>query len=235
MRTDYSVHYSAMNPSQDHESIYKRVVCEYYDAEILQIFQYVDKNLPAVDIGSGYGYMARYLLDHGFEDIHCVDNSENLLKIVTEWLPKVKALNMDGLEFLSGKQNIFGLITMIDLFEHFDSTKAVSLAYAAYKALAPNGCLFIRTPNMANILGVYSKYLDVTHYVCYTEFSLKQILTEAGFNTSNIKPLSPIWPKNSKKAKHKKLNDWIHKKLFMIQDRVTPSTFDKNLLVVAYK
>jgi hypothetical protein len=124
---------------------------------------------------------------------------------------------------------------MIDLLEHFESTKAVSLAEAAYNALDNEGCLIIRTPNMANILGIYSKYLDLTHYQCYTEFSLRQVLIEAGFIRDNIKFLGPIWPRKSERAKYKKINDWIHKKLFKIQDRVTPEFFDKNLFVMAKK
>jgi hypothetical protein len=124
---------------------------------------------------------------------------------------------------------------MFDLFEHIEAHKAIRLATLAYTVLSSDGALVIRTPNMANILGIYSKYIDITHYQCYTEFSMLQVLLEAGFKKENIKFLSPRWNPKTKHFRYKKINDFLHKKLFQIQDRVTPQFFDKNLLVTAIK
>jgi 16S rRNA A1518/A1519 N6-dimethyltransferase RsmA/KsgA/DIM1 with predicted DNA glycosylase/AP lyase activity len=101
MKTDYLNHYKEMNPNTNYEQVYNGVKT-YYDAEIHQILPYINKNLPAVDIGSGYGYLAKYLLDNGFNDITCVDTSAGLLEIINNWLgSKVKTCNKDGLEYLS--------------------------------------------------------------------------------------------------------------------------------------
>ena len=97
------------------------------------------------------------------------------------------------------------------------------------------GILIIRTPNMANILGIYSKYIDITHYYCYTQYSLTQILDEAGFDDDSINVWEPKWEVGSMQYENKLENDEFHKKLFALHGRVQPLTFDKNLLMSASK
>lgn len=240
MTQDYIEHHKKMNSTQNRLQGYLGAK-PYYDAELSQILQYVNKNLPIVEIGSGFGYLAKYLTEYnayggGFKDISCVDTSKGLLEEIKSWInPCPNLYNEDGLEFLKKHKNKYGLIIMYDVFEHFPLEKAVELAKACYDALNEEGMLVIRTPNMANILGIYSKYIDVTHYYCYTQYSLTQILNEAGFKDNAINVWEPKWKIGSMHYKNKIKNDEIHKKLFVLHDRVQPSTFDKNLLMSASK
>lgn len=139
MKQDYIKHHRKMNI----ESNYLKAYCgakSYYDAELLQILKYVDKDLPVLEIGSGFGYLAKYLTEYGFKDISCVDSSKGLLDEIKSWVePCPKLYNEDGLEFLKQHKNEYGLIIMYDLFEHFPLEKAVELAQVSYEALSKIG------------------------------------------------------------------------------------------------
>lgn len=90
-----------MNPNLDLEQGYESAKI-YYDAELRQIFPNIKNHHSAVDIGSGYGYMAKYLLENGFSNVICVDTSKELLDKVSNWLgDKVQTYNKDAIEFLS--------------------------------------------------------------------------------------------------------------------------------------
>jgi len=235
MKADYINHYSQLNNTKDYIRSYTYAK-EYYDAELQQIFKYANKTEPALDIGSGYGYLAQYLYDNGFKSVDCVDTSKGLLDVISTWVkPAPKLHHQDGLKFLKTTKTKYGVITMFDLFEHFPAEQATDLARAAFDSLTDDGILIIRTPNMANVLGIYSKYIDITHYQCYTQFSLSQVLLDAGFDPQLIQIWEPQWKIGSAQYSAKQENDEFHRKLFQLQDRATPKTFDKNLLMSAHK
>jgi SAM-dependent methyltransferase len=110
---------------------------------------------------------------------------------------------------------------------------AKKLARAVRESLKDGGRVVIRTPNMANILGMYSRYMDLTHYHGYTELSLRQLLREAGFSTIELH--FPDWSSYPERVKNQQENIEIHKKLFRLHDRVEPKCFDKNIIMWARK
>lgn len=231
--TDYETHLSRMTPDATSESAYLSAF-NYYEAEIKQILP-ESRAIKIVDIGSGYGHLSRYLLELGYQNIGCVDTSKKLLEVVKNYLGDSLDFfaNEDGCDFLSNNVEQFDLITFIDVIEHFSLTDAKKITEAAFNALRPGGRVIIRTPNMANILGMYSRHLDLTHYHGYTEYSLKQLLENAGFKKVEIN--IPDWSHNSQRAIMKRINDYLHRKLFSLHDRVQPKCFDKNIIVWADK
>lgn len=237
MKVDYVKHYIRGNSGTNYVSQFNSVK-KTYDAELQQIMKYItNKDGEVIEIGSGYGYLTQYLFECGFRNITCVDFSQGLLDIIKSWVNPCPTLVLeDGLKYLESKnEKNVGLIIMYDLFEHFSLDDARKMVECVYNCLSDDGVLIIRTPNMANILGGYSRYIDMTHYHGYTSYSLTQVLEEGGFDAESINFWEPQFEKNSVDYKNKLKNDLIHKKLFEIQNRVLPSNFDKNLLCSAFK
>jgi len=128
---------------------------------------------------------------------------------------------------------VFDVIVLFDVIEHFSPEEQREVVSAIFSSLSPGGRVIIRTPNMASLLGTYSRYLDLTHYLGFTEFSLYQLLRQCGFKDPKLYVASPhgTW----KKRFQKKLLRWLHRKLFEWQDRVLPDCYDKNIVVWAEK
>ncbi len=230
--SDYKQHFLRMNPAENIEDVYSSAK-SYYEAEIASILP-ASKETRIVDIGVGLGALVNYLITLGYRHVGGVDTSQALIGIVRKQLIKHLdfLLNVDGKDFLAKNKNKFGLITMIDVIEHFDLVNGKLILEAAYKSLKVGGGLVIRTPNMANIFGSYSRYLDLTHYSGYTEYSLIELLTQSGFN--NVRLVKPLWV-DKKKIISVLVNELLHKKLYQLQDRVIPKCFDKNIVVYAQK
>lgn len=232
MVADYSRSFSRLNPGGLSHNSYTSARA-YYIAEILQILP-KDKTAAIVDVGTGYGYLLRYLLEIGYKNVGGIDESPLLLQAVKKKLGDklVFLKHEDAKVFLSKNKSQFDLITLFDVVEHFPLEGAKNLMMLTARALKPGGMVIIRTPNMANILGTYSRYIDLTHYHCYTEFSLTELLLQAGFNKVTLQP--PCWQQRSRRIK-KFINDWFHEKLYRLHDRVMPACFDKNIVMWAKK
>lgn len=222
-----------MNPSGISESAYLSAF-NYYEAEIKKILP-ESRSIKIVDIGSGYGHLLRYLLELGYKNIGCVDiDSELLLSVKNHFGNSLDFYaNQDACDFLSNNTGQFDLITFIDVIEHFSLTDAQKLMKVAFNALRPGGRVIIRTPNMANILGTYSRYMDLTHYHGYTEYSLMQLLESAGFKKIELSLAD--WSFDSHRERIQRVNAYLHKKIFLMHDRVQPKCFDKNVIIWANK
>lgn len=230
---DYESHFRRMNPNINTESAYLSTF-NYYEAELGQILPR-SRTIRVVDIGSGYGHFLRYMLELGYKDIGCVDTSTQLLEYIKKQFGSslTFARNEDALRFLANSPEGFDLVTLIDVIEHFPLTDAQKIIEAGFGALRPGGQVIIRTPNMANILGIYSRYMDLTHHHGYTEYSMAQLLENAGF--INVTVHMPDWSRHPKLAIRTRINNYLHGKLYSLHDRVRPKCFDKNLVMHAEK
>ena len=84
---------------------------------------------------------------------------------------------------------------------------------------------------MANILGVYSRYIDFTHQIGFTEFSLAYLLRQGGF----LEPKTHIpRPMGSFSRRFQiRLMRRLQRAMFRWQDRSIPRCVDKNILMFA--
>ena len=91
----------------------------------------------------------------------------------------------------------------------------------------------MRTPNMANLFGVYSRYLDYTHQWGFTEFSLFQWLRQGGFEDPQLWVPPPVgrW----KNALRQRISNSLQRRLLRWQDRTVPRCLDKNVVVWGQK
>jgi 2-polyprenyl-3-methyl-5-hydroxy-6-metoxy-1,4-benzoquinol methylase/glycosyltransferase involved in cell wall biosynthesis len=228
---DYAHHLKRMNPGNISEAAYLSTV-PYYKTELKPLLP-VNRESRIVDIGTGFGHLPRYLLENGYLHVGAVDSSAELLRQVTEYLGKGPEflIHQGALEFLQGKPGSFDVITCFDVVEHINPQRQQEMIQAVFQALKPGGRVILRTPNMANILGIYSRYMDLTHVHGFTEFSLFQLLQNGGFTNPQVH--IPRLFGTRKEQFKKNIMRSIHRRLYRWQDRVTPRSFDKNVVVWA--
>lgn len=228
---DYAGHLSRMNPGRTAESTY--LASRRYSRRELVPLLPADRDGPVVEIGSGFGHLLRFLLERGYRDVTGVDRSAELLAAVATSLPAglVDLVHADGADYLAAQaQRTLSAVILFDFIEHVETAQLAPLLESARLALRPGGRVILRTPNMASLLGQYSRYMDRTHLQGFTEHSLVQLLEQVGFGAASVAvPVLTLsrsdWPDH--------VNRWLHRRLYRLQDRVMPKSFDKNVLVWA--
>jgi 2-polyprenyl-3-methyl-5-hydroxy-6-metoxy-1,4-benzoquinol methylase len=224
----YKAHFEKVNVKGTTERGYvaaKRT----YDNEILELIPN-NTGCKVLDIGCGYGHMMRYLLERGFNNVIGIDKCEPLINAAKEHVSGKGATLVvaDASEFLSTIRDEFGCVLLIDVLEHFSTERALELLVSVRSSLIQGGRIVIRTPNMGNVLGCYSMYIDATHMAGYTDWSLLQLLEIAGFVSSTIHV--PSRYENMKKRCYGLMNTLLHRVLYRIQGRSMPLSFGKNIV-----
>ena len=230
---DYMEHSQLLNPGGTYERAYLASAA-YYEVELKPLLP-PDRASPVLDVGCGFGHLVRYLLERGYLNVGAIDSSAKLIEQVRKYLGERPAFLCHGEadHFLQSNPDRFSLITIFDVIEHIPFPEVHAFMRLVFSALKPQGRVILRTPNMANVLGVYSRYIDLTHYHAYTEFSLFQLLRQVGFEEPTLHVPDPegSW----RQRFSLKLLRWLHHRFFRWQGRVVPRCFDKNLIVWADK
>lgn len=203
-----------------------------------------DCNARILDFGCGWGNQLCVLWAAGYRNIEGVELVESQAGIAKRCAGERVAITcMDGREFLAEKSNAYDLIILNDVFEHIPTDGAVDLLACLKAALVPGGRLVLRVPNMANLFASYSRYLDLTHVTGYTEYSLMQILDQAGFcNHELVLPdWRPDWahwrpwkPWRGLKLR-RRLDYCLHSFLYWLRGYTKPRCFEHNVEVYTHK
>jgi glycosyltransferase involved in cell wall biosynthesis/2-polyprenyl-3-methyl-5-hydroxy-6-metoxy-1,4-benzoquinol methylase len=230
--SDYDKHLSIVNPGGYSEETFRSHVTRL-DEDISALLP-ESKSAKILEIGTGFGHCLRWLSEKGYARLKGVDLSAELLRGVRRSIgERVESLEVaDGREALASHRGSFDLILMLDMIEHVSVDEARDMLKDAHRALAPGGTVVLRTPNMANVLGTYSRWMDITHRAAYTEQSLAHVLRQAGFDDIVVHCPQSIGLKRRAAAK---LNRALHEALFSIQDRSKPTWYGKNIVLRARK
>jgi 2-polyprenyl-3-methyl-5-hydroxy-6-metoxy-1,4-benzoquinol methylase len=232
-KRDYHAHFSLLNPGRSDDETF-RACSRYYDAELRPLLP-PERTVRIVDVGCGFGHLIRYLCQLGYTSVGGVELDESLHREAVENVGPICEFveRGEGRDFLLGRADAFDVVTLIDVIEHFPLEEAAAMLRAIHHALRPGGFTILRTPNMANLLGVYSRHMDLTHQVGFTELSLMQLLRQAGFLHSGVHV--PVFAGSRGARFRQRLNRWLHRVAYWLQDRVTPQSFEKNVVVWARK
>jgi 2-polyprenyl-3-methyl-5-hydroxy-6-metoxy-1,4-benzoquinol methylase len=231
LKANYYKHLTAINPDPTGEGVY-RASLFYYNAEILPLLG-EDKTIQILDVGCGFGYLVRFFIENHYLHTGGVEIDAVIFQAAQDYIGDNAEFLVceNALHFLKSHPNSFDLIILIDVIKHFSINEAFEMLEAIRASLKPGGKVIFRTPNMANILGIYSRYMDLTHRAGYTEQSFVQLLQMAGFMEVGLH--LPKWdPKNPLTRKLKE-NEKFHRRLYDQMDRSTPKCFEKNLVTWA--
>ena len=232
-KKNYAHHYVKHKSQEVTEDNY--ISAKYYYAAELAFLPDVLKHYPALDLGAGRGLLLRYLKESGFINAMGIDVDPTLAVEAAAYLRpyKIPVINRDAFDFLPTQKNQFGLITVFDVIEHFPLAEGFKLVRAIHDALIPGGVAVFRAPNMANIFGGFSLYMDITHQMGFTEHNLTDLLRHSGFSAAELHV--PDWPQGQPKTAKFEESRKIHEHLFSLQDRTRTRCFDKNIVVYGIK
>jgi len=225
----YASHFQNINPGGFLDETYHSS-CSYYREDVEHLLP-EKKDSRILEVGTGYGHFLRFLSDQGYQRVTGIDICPELLDQVREHLGnRVEKLEVaDAKFYLPQYPEAFDCIVMLDMLEHVTFEEAEKLLVSAHNALKPGGRLILRTPNMANLLGCYSLYMDSTHRYGYTEWSLVHLLEQANFRQPQLHV--PTHFSSNKRRFFSWLNKLIHKFIYHINDRAVPKWFGKNIVV----
>jgi len=187
MKSYFSNHYAKLNnvKPNDPDSIrnWYQARIEYYDIILENLGIDITKKI-ILEVGSGIGGFLYYLENKRIENFIGVDNSEEQVNVCKTFSSENVMLD-NALDFLNNSKS-FDLIFAFDFIEHLSKLQIYEFLNKSYSKLNHNGLLILRTPNMSAPFSLFSRYIDFTHEVGFTEFSLIQIVSEY-FKYSNVK------------------------------------------------
>ncbi len=84
-----------------------------------------------------------------------------------------------------------GVITMLDILEHFTRAEMFELLSAVATRLAPGGRLIASVPNASSPRGLHTYFADITHETTFTPASLMEVLFCHGLT---VRAIRDPWP-----------------------------------------
>lgn len=130
-----------------------------------------------LDIGCGRGEMLESLGKLG--KVVAVDNSDNLQAWTNP--PNCRLIQCDG-NVLCFKDNLFDLVIMLDILEHFEDDFGALME--AYARLKPGGCLLMTVPAVPSLYGNHDILLK--HFRRYSQKSVLELVQRTGFKVERI-------------------------------------------------
>lgn len=195
-----------------------------------------DKAARILDFGCGMGHCLTWLQNRGFTDVLGVEASPEAVAYCQAKKLSV-AFTQDSLLWLQKNQNSFDLVVMNDVIEHLPTGQIIAVVKGLYQALKQNGVLIIKTNNVSAITGARMRYWDFTHTTSFTEFSLNQVLFEAGVGAGELRAFG--FPLNSlARILRKILQLIIHgiwKMIFKIEYTIVPKIVHEYMFAVVRK
>jgi 2-polyprenyl-3-methyl-5-hydroxy-6-metoxy-1,4-benzoquinol methylase len=226
----YKDHYARINESI---LLTSRHLHEY-EKQFGHLLAKIAPNSKILDLACGTGLLLGWLAHFSEISTIGVDASPSQISVAREQLPSCVSLYCeDATTFLSARPNTFAGIFCTDFLEHVaDEDDLLDIVEKAREALVEGGFFVCRVPNMANLLGAYSRYMDLTHARGFTSTSLLQLLEAAGLTNCEIVPRKPT---TFRQRARMSSEYWLHRVLFRVCGRGLEKHFATNLMAIAYK
>jgi cyclopropane fatty-acyl-phospholipid synthase-like methyltransferase len=204
----------------------------------------LDKNARILDVGCGWGSLLLSLWRAGYRRLEGVDASPEQAAAGKRLVKgRVQLHCRDGREFLSEHRSEFDLIILFSVIEHIPADEVVGFLNEARQALVPGGRLVLFAPNMANLTSMWIQFSDITHTTGFTEFSVQQVLDQAGFenhqlvrqNARDLSQWSILRPWRGL-GLGQLANDVLHRVVYRITGQFPqPSCFAANLEIYSHR
>jgi 2-polyprenyl-3-methyl-5-hydroxy-6-metoxy-1,4-benzoquinol methylase len=225
MEINYFEHYAKMNgiDTNSTESFinWYENASVVYNSEIAgNVIDLLSRKV--LDVGCGIGGFLYYLKQKGHKDFLGIDSDSKQIEICKKYVTE-NCKCIDIKSFIQKYDEKFDLIVMYDFIEHFYLDELIWLFNNISNILNPNGIIIFRTPNMSAFFGLKMRFMDITHKVGFTEWSLLQFLTQ--FNFTEIKIKNQAFSR-----KRKFVIDIMHKIMCNILFSQKPNVVTPNLI-----
>lgn len=163
--------------------------------QVLNKLDISEMTKPIVDIGCGSGEFLSLLRENDIQAIGVETNKLHFENLKSEGYQVYLADAVTYLENLEA--NSLGGITAFHVAEHLDPQYLMAFLDFAYKKLAPDGFIYLETPNPYNFESLSAFYTDFTHYRPLQPFQLSYLVREANFSDLQILFLQPTQPRGT--------------------------------------
>lgn len=184
------------------------------------------KGAKILEIGCGMGRVLLMLKAAGYSDLTGVDIDKSQVEIARKSGLTVDL--SDALAYLEKSSGKFDAIYFFDFIEHIEKEKQLDFLCLVKEHLREDGIAAFAVPNALAPCGMFFRYIDFTHTICYTRESISFLLHNAGLHHIQIRP------QHTESVEIQKLKvPWakLYRNEFGLRDVIlTP-----NLVVVAFK
>lgn len=150
-----------------------------------------DKNVKIIDLGCGSGGLIYWFQQIGYQNSEGIDISNEQIETAKK-LGISHIHQADFKEFLKDKQNIYDVIVMRGVIEHFTKEEVLDIFDLIYHSLKDRGILIAQTINAESPFSGRSRYGDFTHEISFTEGSICQALLVSNFKNIKVFPTRPV-------------------------------------------
>lgn len=185
----YERYTSSLAPMEKDEEIITKWSFEYINTNILPHLP-EDFEARILEIGCGSGRNIKAIQEIGYSNAYGIDISKEQIEYALDKLNLKNVSQQEPINFLSGKNNSYDAILLIDVLEHLDLEYSVELINIIRSSLKKGGVFIIQVPNALSPLSPHL-YGDITHLRAYTSLSMEQHLRLGGFTEMKHKELPP--------------------------------------------
>jgi 2-polyprenyl-3-methyl-5-hydroxy-6-metoxy-1,4-benzoquinol methylase len=189
---EYEAHYlrlNALTSDSLNEVSYQERMPDY-EASYGRIVSGLPQGSRILDAGCGIGFLLFWLQQSRPEHFELVgvDISKPQITLAKKHLPEtVTLLHEKAADFLGRNPRSFSAVFCTDVLEHIETDdEMLEFLECVRNSLLPSGLFICQVPNMANVIGAYARYIDLTHVRGFTDISLLQLLECAGFRECQI-------------------------------------------------
>ncbi len=152
-------------------------------------------NARILDVGCGPGLLLGYLLRLGYGRTEGIDVSADQIRAAQSHYLKHYVKQADLFEYLALQKNYWDCIILSDVIEHIPKQQLLQLPALLKDALVADGIAIIRTANADSPIASRARYIDLTHELSFTDYSLRQLMAQCGFVGEVVSQHigKPIW------------------------------------------
>lgn len=186
-----------------------------------------------LDLGCGTGRLLAWLAKRPNLTPVGVDACREQVEAARMGNPGVEIACREGLSYLRGNRERFAGVFCMDVLEHVPGDDlCLEWVEAIRDALAPGGFLFCRMPNAASLIGVYGRYIDLTHHRVVTSASMLQLLSAGGFVDCRI---APVRSQRLSARARLIVERVLHRAVYLICGNAIERVFTSNVCGVGFK
>lgn len=131
------------------------------------------KTTSILDIGCGAGQFVYFLKKEGYTQTIGIDLDEERVNLAQSL--GLNCVYSSAEEYLTHNTQKHGLITMLNIVEHFTMEELFHLMECVKVSLLPKGRVIVCVPNAVSLTGLSTRYSDITHETCFSPTSLSQL------------------------------------------------------------
>lgn len=163
-----------------------------YGKHIINLAFPKEKNIRILDLACGIGGFLKVIKDSGYTDITGVDTSEEEINFAHN-NGLTSLIRDDIFNYMATcESEQFDFVLALDIIEHLESEEILLFMNQVNRILKPKGKIIIHTPNAEGIFGSKVRYADFTHAIAFTQNSITQVCTYAGFSSVKCYEDKPV-------------------------------------------